>query len=605
MSAAPERIGRYRLVEKLGQGGMATVYRAEDTTLGRDVAVKLMHPFLADNREAAGRFQREARAVAALRHPNVLAVHDYAPEEGDRPAYLVTELIQGPTLKRFLDEHGAPLPEVAAMIGWKLGQALAAAHAQGIVHRDVKPENVMIDGGGRVVLCDFGIARIASAEATMTATGALIGSPAYMSPEQAAGDELDARSDLFSLGTVMYLAATGAMPFVAKEPLALLAKIHRGEHAPPSAKNPRVPPYLERVIEKCLKVSLEERWQDAGAIAEALEKGLRADGFVEVEKEIAAYFADPPGYNAGVEQRIVAASIAEARAAAARGEAARAIAYANRVLAWRPGDPAAHQVVEGIGRSGRRWWRVGVGVAVVAVAAGVVGVVRPWRAKEVATTRAGTDTAAATATATATVTATVAGTATRTATGTATGTSAPPPILAPAKRRHPATVEKAAVAPVVVAPPTVEKPAVVEEKAKADGFLSLAGVQPYCAKPAVDGKTVDAAKAVAVAPGSHRVHCDGPRGRALDREVTVGAGETVKIEHRFLGEATVTVKLARGDAVEIDGGPRGRDGETVRVPAGNRDVRLLRGGQAIGHGFVDFGEGACTLRDDPLDCVKP
>jgi serine/threonine-protein kinase len=146
------------------------------------VAIKVMHPFVAERGEGRGRFEREARAVAALRHPNVLQLHDYAPADGDRPAYLVMELLSGPSLKRFLDEQGAPLAEIGAAIGVFVAEALAAAHQHGLVHRDVKPENVMFDRG-RVVLCDFGIARVASGDATnMTATGALLGSPAYMSP---------------------------------------------------------------------------------------------------------------------------------------------------------------------------------------------------------------------------------------------------------------------------------------------------------------------------------------------------------------------------------------------------------------------------------------
>ncbi|HEY1586219.1 MAG TPA: serine/threonine-protein kinase, partial [Polyangia bacterium] len=162
-SLAGSTLGRYRLVDKLGQGGMATVYRAEDPTLGRQVAVKVMHPFIAARSEAGSRFEREAKAVAGLRHPNVMALHDYAPASPDHPAYLVMELLKGPSLQRFLVDHGAPLAEVAAMLGLRIAQALGAAHAHGIVHRDVKPENVMFDGH-RVVLCDFGIARIVAAD---------------------------------------------------------------------------------------------------------------------------------------------------------------------------------------------------------------------------------------------------------------------------------------------------------------------------------------------------------------------------------------------------------------------------------------------------------
>jgi serine/threonine-protein kinase len=288
-------LGRYRLVERLGQGGMATVYRAEDPTLGREVAVKVMHPFVAERSEASQRFEREARAIAGLRHPNVLALYDYQPAAGETPAYLVMELLSGPSLRGFLEQHGAPLCEVGAMIGLAVARALGAAHARAIVHRDVKPENVMLDGA-RVVLCDFGIARMALEEG-VTASGTLLGSPAYMSPEQAAGEEIDARSDLFALGSLLYQLATGALPFVAAQPLGTLARIARGEHAPPTAKNPRVPRWLEQVIERCLQVDRAARFASAEEVVAALEAGLSGDGLRDADAELASYLRDPPEYN--------------------------------------------------------------------------------------------------------------------------------------------------------------------------------------------------------------------------------------------------------------------------------------------------------------------
>ncbi|MCA1664592.1 MAG: serine/threonine protein kinase, partial [Myxococcales bacterium] len=366
-SLAGSTLGRYRLVDKLGQGGMATVYRAEDPTLGRNVAVKVMHPFIAERSEAGSRFEREAKAVAGLRHPNVMALHDYAPASADHPAYLVMELLTGPSLQRFLVDHGAPLAEVAAMLGLRIAQALGAAHAHGIVHRDVKPENVMFDDQSgvslgtasretarlaplgspiRVVLCDFGIARIVASDG-VTATGAVLGSPAYMSPEQASGGEIDARSDQFSLGAMLYQLATGGLPFSGTSPLVTMAKIVKGDHAPPSAKNPRVPPYLERVIERLLRTAPIERFSSVDACAEALRDGLAADGFGDVDAELAAYLRDPAAYNAVAESRIVEAALAQAERARARGETARALSAASRVLAWRPDEPRALALAAG------------------------------------------------------------------------------------------------------------------------------------------------------------------------------------------------------------------------------------------------------------------
>jgi serine/threonine-protein kinase len=599
LSAQPERLGRYRLIERLGQGGMATVYRAEDDELHRAVAVKLMHPFLSSSKEAAGRFQREARAVAALRHPNVLQVHDYAPEEGERPAYLVTELIKGPTLKQFLDEHGAPLAEVAAMIGVKLARALSAAHAQGIVHRDVKPENVMVDQGGRIVLCDFGIARL-SADNTMTATGAVIGSPAYMSPEQAAGDELDHRSDLFSLGTVLYLVSTGALPFSAKEPLALLAKIHRGEHLPPSAKNPRVPPYLERAIEKCLKVSLESRFSSGEEVAAALEYGLRADGFGEIDKEIAGYFADPPGYNAAAGPKIVASSLAQAQAAAASGEVSRALASCNRVLAWRPDDEAAKALIVRLGRSVRigRWLAIAAGLLLVG-GGGAFGY-RMWTHRAppppppIVEKRPDP-------------------------TPPPTVTPPPPTVIEPAPKA-PVIAEPTKVAhaprphaPAAIAPasqpepppPTVAEPKPVPVAPPLPGQLKIS-VKPWCQSYTVDGKAVDAVHPIPLPPGTHRVRCE-YQGQFLDEPIDVPAGETVALTHNFnTGKrAPIEMKLTGVDAISIENeSPITRGGRGTAPVGEHKNVRLYKAGQVVERKMLDIPPDGCRLAD-PFECQKP
>ncbi|MSP62242.1 MAG: serine/threonine protein kinase [Myxococcales bacterium] len=609
---APERLGRYRLIARLGQGGMATVYLAEDSDLGRSVALKLMHPFLASSKEASGRFQREARAVAALRHPNVLAVHDYAPEDGDRPAYLVTELIQGPTLKQFVEVHGAPLPEVAALIGVKLARALAAAHEHSIVHRDVKPENVMVDRGGRIVLCDFGIARLTSVESTMTATGAVIGSPAYMSPEQAAGDELDARSDLFSLGTVLYLLSTGVLPFQAKEPIVLLAKIHRGEHLPPTAKNPRVPPYLERAIERCLRVSREQRFQSAGEVAEALEAGLRADGFGDVDREIAAYFEDPPAFNATAEGRILATSIVQARAAAEAGESARALALCSRVFAWRPDDEAARALMAKLDRGSklRKWAAIGAGVAgLIGVAAAGLTLIGRQTTEPNAPTGTKTETKTETATGVS-LPLPLAGE------GRGEGTSSPRPappvaVTTPAARvavaarlsRPPPAVAPAIIPP---SPPPVAPTPASAPPAPVNGELLL-HAQPYCMDGRVDGKLpIDKGRTVTLAPGLHKVRCTGPGGKVIEREVTIVAGARAEVKLDFIGETEVQIQLTRGDEIQVGDGPRLKSGTRIHLAPGiGREVRLFKAGQQIARALPDILAGSCILRDDPLECRKP
>jgi len=200
---AGDTLGRYELGDELGEGGMATVFRARDRELRREVAVKVLFPHLARRAEVVRRFQREARAAAGLEHPNILRIYDVGGGEGDDPPYIVMELIRGRTLLAEIEQRGAMLAEVAACIGALLGDALAAAHAAGIIHRDVKPANVLIAQGGRLLLADFGVARLETEDSLVTRTGALLGTPAYMSPEQASGDVTTARSDLYSLGATL------------------------------------------------------------------------------------------------------------------------------------------------------------------------------------------------------------------------------------------------------------------------------------------------------------------------------------------------------------------------------------------------------------------
>jgi serine/threonine-protein kinase len=591
-SLAGTTLGRYRLVEKLGAGGMATVYRAEDPTLGRAVAVKVMHPFIAERSEAGSRFEREAKAVAGLRHPNVLALHDYAPASAEHPAYLVMELLTGPSLQRFLVEHGAPLAEVAAMLGLRIAQALGAAHARGIVHRDVKPENVMFDGH-RVVLCDFGIARVAAADG-VTATGAVLGSPAYMSPEQAQGGEIDARSDQFSLGALLYQLATGALPFSGSSPLVTMAKIVKGEYAPPSAKNARVPPYLEKVIERLLRAAPEARFASVDACAEALRAGLADDGFGDVDAELAAYLRDPAGYNASAERRIVDAALAQAERARARGETARALAAAGRVLAWHPDEPRALALTAGLGSRPRR--------VAIAVAAGLalVSSVAVLGVRRLAVTEVAQPQRIAPP---------------QKLEPQPLEVTVPPPspgaaTNAPAtKLRHvhlpPPSPTGATVA--VLAPPDPPAPiAAAPPQPAADAPATLAvAIAPWC-DLTVDGNPRGRSPAtLTLPPGQHRLVCVNPvSGRRLARDLTLAPGEHRELREKLYATVRLQPRLSRGDAFAIDGGKPAS--APTEVEPGRRRVTLYKAGAELETRWLDVPPAGCTLVDAPsLACEKP
>jgi serine/threonine-protein kinase len=215
-----EVLDKYELLERVGQGGMAVVYRGLDRSLKRVVAIKILHKHLSDYQEARDRFEREAQAVAKLRHENILEIFDYSGADDAKAAgssYIVTEFIDGTTLKQAVTDRPLQFPEIGAMIILQVCRALAHAHAAGILHRDVKPENVMIRSDGVVKLMDFGISHMLDLE-RLTVTGQLLGSPAYMAPEHVEGRQLDFRTDVFAAGIVLYQLTVGRLPFEGKNP---------------------------------------------------------------------------------------------------------------------------------------------------------------------------------------------------------------------------------------------------------------------------------------------------------------------------------------------------------------------------------------------------
>ncbi|MEA2434109.1 MAG: eukaryotic-like serine/threonine-protein kinase [Actinomycetota bacterium] len=265
--------GRYAVIERVGVGGMAEVYRARDELLGREVAVKVLNERLSADKSFVERFRREAQAAANLAHPNIVSLYDYGNDDG--AYFIVMEYIDGRGLEEVVKE-GPLMPERAAEMAVDVARALERAHDAGLVHRDIKPSNIMITSYGQTKVTDFGIVRAlgADAEQTMTQTGMVIGTAAYLSPEQAQGTPVDARTDIYALGCVLYEMLTGRPPFTGDTPLSIAYKHVRENPDPPSRLNPDVPSELDAIVMKALAKNPENRYSSARAMREDLERFL-------------------------------------------------------------------------------------------------------------------------------------------------------------------------------------------------------------------------------------------------------------------------------------------------------------------------------------------
>ena len=344
--------GRYRIQRKLGAGGMADVYLAEDQELGRRVAIKILNSRHGNDDQFIERFRREAKNAAALNHPNIVSIYDRG--EAEDTYYIAMEFLDGRTLKELIIGRGAAPINVAVEYARQILSALRFAHRHGIVHRDIKPHNVLVDGEGRVKVTDFGIARAGTSQ--MTETGSIVGTAQYLSPEQARGGEVDPRSDLYSLGIVLYELLTGETPFNGETPVEIAMKHLSTAPQPPSKLRPDIPPELDMVVLRALAKNPDDRYQSADEMEGDLDRVARGARVSATTVDTATQVLRRPAAAA-----VVAAEAATAATMIATPPAAAAAAVPPAVVEDEQEEESDRPI----------WpWLVAIGFVVAALVAG-------------------------------------------------------------------------------------------------------------------------------------------------------------------------------------------------------------------------------------------
>lgn len=339
---------RYELQDRLGAGGMAKVFRAFDHALGRTVAVKMLHDDLVSNEELRQRFLREARVFARLRHPHIIEIHDVV--HGEKSAAMVMEFIDGTDLSHLAKRQPLRVPELAVAVLRPVMDALSHAHAEGVIHRDVKPANIMLSRDGRVKLGDFGIAKVLE-ETHLTHTGEFLGTPAYIAPEQARGETITAAVDQYALGVVLYELLAGRPPYTGPTPLAVLSQILIGKFPDIRELNEAVDERLAAVVHRTLNADPAARFADVSALMAALDALVPPISGTRERQIVAGLVSDPASTVASVARAVAEECLTTARRALAQGDVSQARTLARQALSRTPDNAEAKEMLDTLRQS--------------------------------------------------------------------------------------------------------------------------------------------------------------------------------------------------------------------------------------------------------------